>query len=488
MTRLIKKLRFLSSGILFTTLSSTLFAVGTDAGVQIENLATLNFQVGGVDQTPVESSEAGNAIPGTNGTPTVFVVDRLLDLTVTTVDAAPVEIAPGANTATTQTNSIALTYTVANTGNATQNIALKAINTNEPTLAGLTAASADDFDPVVNTFRYYRESGDAAGLDALDTAIVAVAPGGVGSIVPVLLDVAQDASITVYVVAQAPNSTVVSLDDVAAISLVAQLAEPTTDDSEAGNLGTAGALILTDDAAIGDTTAGIEDVFADAAAGEAGVDRLFDFVTGTANASTVDDIAGNGQASDTSAYIIVTAEITVSKTATTVCDNTSLATNPKAIPGAVVRYSITVVNAALSPDAAVLTRLDDIIPVNTALTPMLDYNGTPGATCAGFAPLGGDFRAACTDAAGAAASGRSDCTDATADAYTYYTQAAGNGVDSNGLAAGNTITVCYDDQDATGTGNNCTVGTVVLPGDAGGTPGELAADQAVIVEFDVIIQ
>jgi len=124
---------------------------------------------------------------------------------------------------------------------------------------------------------------------------------------------------------------------------------------------------------------------------------------------------------------------------------------------------------------------------------MRDYSGTStDATCAGFTAFGGadnEFRAACTNAAGTGASGRSDCADASADAYTFYDQANGDAIDSNGAASGDTITVCYNGTVSTGTGNDCTAASsVVLEGDGANPPGELAADQAVIIEFDVIVQ
>eukprot|EP00903_Cladosiphon_okamuranus_P004454 g4452.t1 len=469
-------------------LSSVSLAAGTGAGTSVTNLATLNFQVGGVDQEVIESSEAGNSTSGSgNGTATSFVVDRTLDLTVTAIDAAPVDIAPGANNGTDETNSVALTFTVENTGNATQNIALQAVNTSEPGLTGLTSGSADDFDPTATTFRYYLDDGSGV-LDAADTEITDATPGGSSVAVPVLVDQAEDTPVTVFVVAQMPTSATVSADDVAAISLVAAVAEPTTDDATAGNLGTAGALITTDDSGTADSAA-IEDVLADGAAGEASVDGSFAFVT--LNLNDGDDILSNGQASDTSAYIIATADISVAKTVTTVCDNTNLAANTKAIPGAILRYSITVTNAVGASDTATLTTLEDIIPVNTALTVMRDYSSTTTETvCADYPSLGtgdNEFRAACTDAAGTATSGRSDCTDASSGTYTYYDQTTGAAIDSNGTAAGNTITVCYNNSVA-GTGNDCTAASsAVLAGDGGNPAGELAGDEAVIIEFDVIV-
>ena len=140
MKRLTKTIGLITSGLILMGLSSVSFAVGTAAGTNVENIAVLNFQVGGVNQDVVRSAPgAGNSTPGAaNGTFTTFAVDRILDLTVTTVDTTPVDIGPGANNGTNESNSIALQFTVANTGNATQNIALQAVNTAQTDDLGLS--------------------------------------------------------------------------------------------------------------------------------------------------------------------------------------------------------------------------------------------------------------------------------------------------------------------------------------------------------------
>lgn len=491
MMRLIKKLGLITSGMVLLALSNTSFAQ-TNAGTTVSNLATLNFQVGGVAQTEIESSEAGNSAPGVgNGSATTFDVDRILDLTVTAIDVAEVSVSPGANNGTDETNSVALEFTVDNTGNARQNIALQAVNTANGLGSADNTAGASE----VTSFQYYLDTNTNGVLDTGDTAIATATPGGSGIAVPVLTDQEYaSAAVTVFVVAQIPTSVNVSAGDIAAISLVAAVAEPDTDDPTAGNLGATGALITTDDAATADTGA-IEDVLADGTAGTAGEDGSFDFATGTANLNDGDDVISNGQHSDTSAYIVATADISVSKAVATVCDNTNLATNPKAIPGSIQRYTITVTNGSTSTQSATLTQLEDLIPTNTTLTVMKDYGGAPGATCAGFPDLSGAtdmFRAGCTDAAGGATS-RTVCEDANAGDYTYYAQAGGVAIDSSGTAAGNTITVCYDNQLGTGTGLTCSglaATDVVLEADggAGVAIGELGPDEAVVVEFDVIVQ
>ena len=52
------------------TVFQSAYAVGTASGTNITNTATVNFTVGGVGQTPVNSNV------------TTFVVDRKVDLTV----------------------------------------------------------------------------------------------------------------------------------------------------------------------------------------------------------------------------------------------------------------------------------------------------------------------------------------------------------------------------------------------------------------------
>lgn len=483
MKRLTKKLGLIASSIVLASLSSLSHAVGTDAGTSVTNLATLNFQIGGVDQPLIESSEAGNSVPGAgNGAATAFVVDRTLDSTVTAVDTAAVGVAPGANNGTDQTNSIALTFTLTNTGNSTQNFALQAVNTAAPALAG----AADSFDPVAGTFLYFLDDGSGV-LDAADTAIALDTPAGGTIAVPVLEDIAEDATVTIFVVAQIPGVTPapgVSGGDVAGISLVAAVAEPTTE--IVGVSGTPGALILTDDSAAADDTADVQDVFADSAAIETGVDGsfAFDLAAVVANTNAGDDLVSNGQSSDTSAYIVLAADISVTKTVTTVCDDTNLNVSPNAIPGSVQRYTITVSNAAGAGSSAVLTTLSDVIPVNTALAVLRDYSGAaPGATCADFPAFGGadnEFSAVCTN--------RPSCATPV-----FFDQDTDQAIDSDGTAASNTITVCYNNAVAGSPGIDCTTltpTTTVLPADAGTgeASGELSADQSVIVEFDVIVQ
>jgi len=85
--------------------SSSAWAVGTDAGTPINNIATVNYQVGGVAQTAIDSPNVQ------------FVVDQVVDLTVAEADGADTDVSPN------QSGAIAR-FTVTNTGNATQDFNL----------------------------------------------------------------------------------------------------------------------------------------------------------------------------------------------------------------------------------------------------------------------------------------------------------------------------------------------------------------------------
>src|SRR5262245_14493088 len=67
-------------------------AAGTLAGTPINNLATLNYSVGGVTQNAIGSTEGGNTAGA--GTPTSFVVDNKVNLSVGTTDGGPQSAIP----------------------------------------------------------------------------------------------------------------------------------------------------------------------------------------------------------------------------------------------------------------------------------------------------------------------------------------------------------------------------------------------------------
>ena len=106
---LIKALkRLLATGLVAffgVVYSTSALAVGTAADTDINNFATVDFKVGGVDQTAVPSNT------------TTFKVDQVVDLTVAEADGVDTNVSPA------ETGAVAR-FTVTNTGNATQDFNL----------------------------------------------------------------------------------------------------------------------------------------------------------------------------------------------------------------------------------------------------------------------------------------------------------------------------------------------------------------------------
>ena len=264
-----------------------------------------------------------------------FKVDNKVDLTVAAVDVAIVTTVPGAQ-------DQVLTYTVTNNGNTVQDFSLTA--TDSPTGA----------------------FGETESFNASNVGVFADANGnGIydpGTDTGTYLDeVEPDSSRTVFVVADMPL-TGIGDGDVASYDLTAQVAG-------GGSPGSQGSDITGDDAASADDPNTVQIVFADGA--------------GTA------DSANDGQHSDLDGYKIVTATMTAAKADSVVSDPINGATNPKAIPGATVRYTIDVDNSG-SASASDVTVVDDV-PANTAFVvgsaattpavgPVIEYSDDGGAT------------------------------------------------------------------------------------------------------------
>jgi uncharacterized repeat protein (TIGR01451 family) len=294
-------------------LSLSAHAAGTAAGTDINNRATVNYQVGSVAQTPIESSPTGNNIPGTgNGTNTSFETDRSLDLLVTGVDASQsVSVTSG------QTAAV-MRFTVRNEGNGTQDFSLTATNRSG---SSSEWTGTDNFDPSsVSVFV------DANGNDSYDAGT------DTGTFID---ELAADATRSVFIVAAIPLAQL--NNDIAALTLRAQVAA-------GGSSGSQGSDITTDDAAVADNPTTVQNVFRDDA-GDNG------------------DALRNGRHADTERFLVQVASLTVTKTSVVISDPVNGATNPKAIPGARVRYTITVTNSGSTAAASIV--LTDAIPTNT---------------------------------------------------------------------------------------------------------------------------
>lgn len=294
--------------------SQQALAVGTAANTTINNRATVNYQVSGVSQTPIESSPTGNSTPGANnGANTAFLVDRKIDLIVQEVGNVAVNVTPGAVNQVT-------TFFLRNDGNDTQGFTLAGANqANGATVA--FSAIADAFD--MTNVRVFVESTACTGIGQAGLSYVAASD--TATTIPTL---AADACSFVYVVSDTPISATNGQGSVVRLTATARV--PTT---LAALTQTAGA-----------ESAGVVDVvFGDAATGG--------------------QVARDAAAFADDIYVISAAALSVGKTSTTVSDPFNGTTNPKAIPGATVEYAITLTNTGAQP-ASVVT-ITDPIPTNT---------------------------------------------------------------------------------------------------------------------------
>ena len=278
-------------GVVMSGLAANAQAAGTASGTTVSNAATVNYQVGSVAQPAVNSNTA------------TFVVDTKIDLTVATTDAASVKVAPGAT-------AQVLTFTVTNTGNATQDFNLSAT-----VVSGGTGAfgGTDNFD-ATNVNIYVDGNGNGTYDAGTDTATS-------------IDDLAADGSATVFIVADIPLGRVTG--DIASYHLVAE-ARATDGSALTETTGT-------------DTANSVDIVFADGQGSD-----------------TTNDAARDAKHSSQDDYEILTAALTVTKSSTVISDPFNGTTNPKRIPGAVVEYTIQIDNAAGGTTATNVTVSDDL--------------------------------------------------------------------------------------------------------------------------------
>lgn len=284
------------------------FAIGTDAGVTINNRATVNYSVGSVAQTLIESSPTGNSTPGaTLGTNTAFLVDNMIRHVVAEVSGNATIASPG------QLN-VVTAFTVTNTGNRTQDYQLTPTN-----LVGGVLFGQTDNTQVVN-LRAFRDAGIIGTYEpGIDTATY-------------IDNLAEDGNVTVWVVADIPITT--TNGQYANVQLAAGAAVD----------GTGGATLEPDHSGALDNPAVVQNVFAEGLVPRNGIHEAAD------------------------QYAIQSAALTVTKTSLVISDPFNLLVNPKAIPGAVVRYTVTVANGSTTTAAGSVV-LDDLIPTNTVYLP-----------------------------------------------------------------------------------------------------------------------
>ena len=193
------------------------YATGTAAGTTITNNVSVDYTVGGVNQT---DATATNDI----------VVDRKVNVTVTRVDNTATAVVPGAA-------NQAVSFRIENVSNATLDFALSALQVTTGTAAGITGT--DGFD-VTAPLTYYLDNGNST-FDGSDTVITH------------LNSLAPDTPVVVHVVAASvPLGTANGL--IASVTMTATAKE--------NDNGTAIGSNLTQAAT---NTAGVDTIFADGA-------------------------------------------------------------------------------------------------------------------------------------------------------------------------------------------------------------------------------
>lgn len=354
--------------------------------------------------TPIDNMAAvtysvgGVAQTGINST-TSFTVGNKVNLTVTRNDASYVSVPPGS---TNQT----LTFTVTNIGNAHQRYL---ISYTEP------VGGADPF----------------TGTDNFNTTNPGVGAVGVASIVTGVIVPGGTYSATI--VSNIPVSRVNG--DIAVYGLLAKTYKVDGTTLETGNPGS-----IT--SAYG--TCSTDIVLADAA--------------GT------DDPTGarDGANSVRGAYKVSSSVLSFSKTSTTIWDPVNFNVAPKAIPGALIRYTITVTNDPTAASSAVLTTITDGLNANTAIDPNLKVAALTG-------PL-----TALVNESGIAGKG-------------FKVVVTGSTRALNGTSQYFTTTSDVDGVDIAGQNITATM-TTVLPAEGSYAAGELKAGESVTLTLNVVIQ
>jgi uncharacterized repeat protein (TIGR01451 family) len=305
-------------GLAWAALGSIAFsqqslAAGTAAGTTIQNTATVNYQVGGVSQAAINSNNAQ------------FVVDNKVNLTVERLDGTAVTVTPGGT-------GFVTAYRLTNTGNKPQGF----IFNGDSTGAGNANTSTGTADPfggtVTDSFEMLGTGTYVESTAGCSSSTGAPGYAAASDTARNVVSLAPDACVYVYIVAAA--DTIANGASNGALSVVQLSAQARVATTLAQLNETTGA-----------DTAGEDIVFAD---------------TGRDAIESVN-----------SAYVVSSAALAVAKSSVVVYDpiNTS---NFKAIPGAIVEYTVKLTNSGSSNATGVV--ITDTLPTNGVTFHAGQYN------------------------------------------------------------------------------------------------------------------
>jgi uncharacterized repeat protein (TIGR01451 family) len=271
--------------------SSGAWALGTDAGTDIDNDATLSFSAGGVGQPDVTSNTD------------TFKVDKKIDMVLVTTDTDQTDVTPG------QTERIT-SYTFKNEGNSAQNFKFAVANLAS---GSATANQADynteaDNEDVSNMVIEYRTSSGSSWQTMPANGI----------------SVAEDATIEVRVKADIPTAANGGADgDVMNIELIATAVDSSGNDVH--------------ETTTSDNPTDVDIVFADGMTVQNGATSgLGDSYPATDNHKG--DADHDGKEVARSGYKIKTPVLDATKLSCVLSDPVNNTSNPKRIPGAKIIY------------------------------------------------------------------------------------------------------------------------------------------------------
>jgi uncharacterized repeat protein (TIGR01451 family) len=313
------------------------FALGTDTDYDtvISNQASVSYSVSGVAQSPILSN------PATGSGPTKFNVDKKLMFITEETNGAATVTGPGVT-------SVVTVFRVTNNTNGAQDFQLNASNpAGPPVIFGRT----DSINMTNTTIK-------AVVSNATCLTTTMSTPTYAGETATFINQLPEDACKYVFIVADTPAGAVDG--DVATVMLTVK---PSVKNSSGATLETP-----TNAADVSGTT---EAVFAE---------------QGPSTGTSVGNVDKDGISFAYDQYVVGT--LNVKKTYAVISDGfTSTAGAAKAIPGAVVEYTITVQNNGLQTTGASLT---EVIPTNTTyVAGTTTLNGVAVSDVAGAMPFVG---------------------------------------------------------------------------------------------------
>jgi len=318
--------------------SYTLWGLGTQAGTDITNSATLSYSAGGVTQPDIDSNTD------------TFKVDRKIDMILVTTDTDQTEVTPGQQDKITN-------YEFRNESNTNERFKFEVANLNNDDEADYdTDKDNDDVNNLEIQCTYTDGSGNSQTKSWASDFVI---------------EIKEDTNATCQVRADIKDADHGGEDkDIMNVELKATAYKSDTEkETETTS----------------DDTQGTEDVvFADGESVANGSDSNGLGKTESDDNGHKGDTKGNGIEVARSGYRIVTPVLSVTKTSCVISDPVNNTSHPKRIPGAIIRYMFDIKNTGTG-DVNDLSLSDDIdsklLLGNTKNSAKKDENGTDACVC-----------------------------------------------------------------------------------------------------------